>query len=245
MSKNTQFEAQPEDFLGNVPEILPERPGKLIVFEGVEGSGKTTQIAAVQTWLRQSDWLQIGKSCFSRCITTREPGGTVLGQQLRQLLLHSADQEPLQDRTELLLYAADRAQHVEGMLKPLLQKGALILCDRYTDSTVAYQGYGRQLDRVLIDQLNQLATGGLQSDLTLWLDLDVELGLARAQQRGVRDRIEQATIEFHRRVQWGFTELAAAFPDRIVRIDASQPPQQVTQQIQAVLSDRLRQWAEA
>jgi dTMP kinase len=267
MSKNTQFETLagdlssdlsgnlPKDLLRSPSEKLPRQlPGKLIVFEGVEGSGKTTQIAAVQTWFTKA-YLQEGglqesgqqpesasQRVFSQCVVTREPGGTRLGQQLRQLLLQPADDEPLQDRAELFLYAADRAQHVEGLLKPLLAQGALVLCDRYTDSTIAYQGYGRQLDRALINQLNHVATNGLQSDLTFWLDLDVELGLARAQCRGSRDRIEQATLEFHRRVQQGFTDLAKAFPDRIVRIDASLPPQQVTQQIQRVLIDRLTQW---
>ncbi|MBD1851206.1 dTMP kinase [Leptolyngbya sp. FACHB-711] len=254
MSRNTQFETVPEDLPKDLSEDLPrdlprnsfeKRPGRLVVFEGVEGSGKTTQIKAVHTWLVETHWLNNRQESplFSQCVATREPGGTGLGQQLRQLLLHPASDEPLQDRTELLLYAADRAQHVEGMLKPLLAQGALILCDRYTDSTIAYQGYGRQLDRPLIDQLNQIATSGLQSDLTLWLDLDVELGLARAQQRGSHDRIEQATIEFHHRVQQGFTDLAKTFPDRIIRIDASQPSEQVTQQIQTVLIDRLGKWA--
>lgn len=247
MSKNTHLEPpfeplSPDGSKGSHRTQSAIMPGKLIVLEGVEGSGKTTQIAALETWLMQS--LSKGSRNFSQCIVTREPGGTGLGQKLRQILLNPTEDERLQDRTELLLYAADRAQHVEGMLKPLLAQGTLILCDRYTDSTIAYQGYGRQLDRALIDQLNQIATGGLQSDLTLWLDLDVELGLARAQQRGVRDRIEQATIEFHRRVQQGFTDLAAAFPDRIVRIDASQSAEQVTQQIQAVLRDRLAEWTE-
>ncbi|WP_088890775.1 dTMP kinase [Leptolyngbya ohadii] len=239
MSKNTQFEALP----GRLSRSLSEKlPGKLIVFEGVEGSGKTTQIQAVQTWLATADLPDSVIAAFPQCVITREPGGTALGQQLRQMLLHPVTDEPLHDRTELLLYAADRAQHVEGMLKPLLAQGALILCDRFTDSTIAYQGYGRQLDRELIDQLNQIATHGLQSDLTFWLDLDVELGLARAQKRGSCDRMEQATIDFHRRVQQGFMDLAKAFPDRIVRIDASLSPEQVTQQVQGVLRERLVRW---
>lgn len=217
--------------------------GKLIVFEGVEGSGKTTQIQQTQAWLLQSGWLeQLQQQGFvSQLVTTREPGGTPLGQTLRQLLLHSPD-EPIHDRTELLLYAADRAQHVEAYLKPLLAQGAIILCDRYTDSTIAYQGYGRQLDADLIDQLNQIATNGLSSDLTLWLDVKVEIGLARAQSRAAHDRIEQIPLSFHQRVQQGFTELAQAHPHRIVRIDASQPPDRVHQQIQSALLQRLTTW---
>lgn len=218
--------------------------GRLIVFEGVEGCGKTTQLAHTQRWLQESGVLQRlqEQGYLSQLITTREPGGTELGKAIRQLLLHPETVEPIQDRTELLLYAADRAQHVEAWLKPHLQNGALILCDRFTDSTLAYQGYGRRLDLALINQLNAIATAGLHSDLTLWLDLEVEVGLARAKQRGKHDRMEQATLEFHRRVQQGFTELANTYPDRIVRVDASLNPLKVSQQIQAILQERLAVW---
>jgi dTMP kinase len=217
--------------------------GRLVVFEGVEGCGKTTQVKRSQIWLTD---LLLGNSTLSSTplIVTREPGGTELCQSIRKLLLTPATEEPMQDRTELLLYAADRAQHVEGLLMPQLALGALILCDRYTDSTVAYQGYGRGLDRSLIDQLNHIATGGLQSDLTLWLDVDVEVGLARAQQRGARDRIEQATLAFHQRVQQGFAQLAQAHPQRIVRIDASRSEAEVAEQVQAVLAARIKTWYE-
>lgn len=217
--------------------------GKLIVFEGVEGSGKTTQITQTQAWLIQSGMLeqlqQQGR--VSQLVLTREPGGTMLGKTLRQLLLHSAE-EAITDRTELLLYAADRAQHVTAFLQPLLEAGALILCDRYTDSTVAYQGYGRGLDHQLIDQLNQIATGGLQSDLTLWLDVESEIGLSRARQRAAQDRIEQADLSFHQRVQQGFTELSKRYPERIVRIDANPDPEAIAQQIQAILRQKLLTW---
>ncbi|PSB15753.1 dTMP kinase [filamentous cyanobacterium CCP1] len=217
--------------------------GRLIVFEGVEGCGKTTQIAYLRQWLEESgaveQFVKAGK--VSKLVTTREPGGTALGQEIRQLLLHSTT-EQIQARTELLLYAADRAQHVEGVLRPGLADGALILCDRYTDSTLAYQGYGRGLDRALIDQLNQIATGGLESDLTLWLDVDVKIGLERARQRGIHDRMEQATLEFHQRVQQGFMELAQSFPQRIVRVDASLDEQAVANQIQAIVQQHLAKW---
>lgn len=222
--------------------------GKLIVFEGVEGSGKTTQIEYTQAWLLKSglfNQLQpppyLCQLATSQLVTTREPGGTPLGKTLRHLLLHTTD-EPIQDRTELLLYAADRAQHVEAYLKPLLATGAMILCDRYTDSTMAYQGYGRGLDRQLIEQLNQIATGGLGSDLTFWLDVDVEVGLARARNRAAQDRIEQADLSFHCRVRQGFVELAQAYPERIVRIDASPDPVTIAQQIQQILQQRLTEW---
>jgi dTMP kinase len=213
--------------------------GRLVVFEGVEGCGKTTQVKRSQLWLTQ--FLTQSGVSTPNLITTREPGGTDLCQSIRQLLL-TPTAEPMQDRTELLLYAADRAQHVEGFLRPHLQAGSLILCDRYTDSTTAYQGYGRGLDRGLIDQLNHIATGGLKSDLTLWLDVDVEIGLARAKNRGAADRIEQATLAFHQRVQKGFAQLHQDHPDRIIRIAASGTEDQVWQTIQTELLPRLKTW---
>lgn len=218
--------------------------GKLIVFEGGEGCGKTTQLARSRQWLLESGWLDLlqAKKVVSQLVVTREPGGTALGTELRQLLLGHATPETIQDRAELLLYAADRAQHVEALLRPLLTEGALILCDRYTDSTIAYQGYGRGLDLNLIDQLNQIATNGLQSDLTLWLNLDAAIGLTRTQQRGKIDRIEQANLAFHQRVQQGFSDLAHCAPDRIVRIDADRPESEVAAQIQATLHQHLKRW---
>ncbi len=228
--------------------------GKLIVFEGGEGGGKTTQINRVQDWLRRSGWLERLKTALALpaavepLAVTREPGGTQLGLRLRGLLLDAdlTAAEPMQAPTELLLYAADRAQHVTRILQPALQRGFWVLCDRYTDSTVAYQGYGRGLDLNLIDQLNQIATAGLESDLTFWLDVEVEVGLARARQRPVAqfnlDRMEADTLEFHRRVQQGFALLARQYPQRIVRIDALAAPEQVTQQILEILEQRLRAW---
>lgn len=217
--------------------------GKLIVFEGVEGCGKTTQLQRSHHWLLQSGWvskLQASRQ-VKQLVVTREPGGTDLGASVRQILLSPA-KEPIQDRAELLLYAADRAQHVERFLRPHLAEGTIILCDRYTDSTIAYQGYGRGLDLSLIDQLNQIATRGLQSDLTIWLDLDAELGLTRTQKRGASDRIEQADLAFHRRVQQGFTALATAHPDRIFSVDASRSELEVAEQIEAALSRSLTRW---
>lgn len=217
--------------------------GLLIVFEGVEGSGKTTQMQRCLDWLQVSDLRSsIGEDGEKTpVVVTREPGGTSLGLGLRELLLEGHSYV-IQDRAELLMYAADRAQHVEEFLKPQLALGAIVLCDRYTDSTLAYQGYGRGLDLKLIQQLNQIATGGLESDLTLWLDLDVEMGLKRARQRGTADRIEQADIEFHRRVQQGFVQLADLYPQRIVRIDASLSEEEVNLAIQEILTQRLRAW---
>lgn len=217
--------------------------GRLIVFEGVEGCGKTTQVQRSQAWLLDSGLIaSLHQGHLSQLIVTRQPGGTELGQGIRQLLLNPSTQAPMQDRAELLLYMADRAQHVEELLKPQLANGALILCDRYTDSTIAYQGYGRRLDLKLIHQLNQVATGGLKSDLTLWLDLDVEVGLARTKRRGTADRMEQADLAFHRRVQQGFIDLADQNRDRVVRVDADRSEVEVTEQVQSILKQRLTEW---
>lgn len=224
--------------------------GKLIVFEGVEGGGKTTQLQRCSDWLKETSvWLEGGNSLKDKTplvVTTREPGGTLFGTRVRQLLLAAGDEHrdtAPKTRTELLLFAADRAQHVEEFLKPKLAQGAIILCDRYTDSTIAYQGYGRGIDLKLIEQLNQIATGGLESDLTLWLDVDLELGLKRARARGTADRIEQADIEFHRRVQEGFRSLYQQNPRRIVQVDANSSEQQVHSSIQKILRQRFNEWS--
>jgi len=204
--------------------------GKLIVFEGVEGCGKTTQIQLCSQWL---------ESLNISVVLTREPGGTELGKDLRRLLLEQSPIKSVGEVTELLLYAADRAQHIEEELKPNLATGKYILCDRYTDSTIAYQGYGRGLNMSIINQLNQISTGGLESDLTIWLDVDVEVGLSRKRGQATLDRIEQETISFHRRVQQGYTELAGSYPSRIMRVDGTSSQDIVQKSIQEILHNRL------
>ena len=204
--------------------------GKFIVFEGVEGCGKTTQMQLCFQWL---------ESLNISVLLTREPGGTELGKDLRALLLEKSPNKSVGEVTELLLYAADRAQHIEEELKPNLATGKFILCDRYTDSTIAYQGYGRGLDMSLINNLNQIATGGLKSDITIWLDVDVEVGLSRKRGQTKLDRIEQETMDFHRRVQQGYTELAVSNPSRIVKIDGNYNQDIVQKNIQEILQKRL------
>ncbi|MGD1808654.1 dTMP kinase [Dapis sp. BLCC M126] len=218
--------------------------GKFIVFEGVEGGGKTTQIQLLRNWLLEK--LQSGqplsKSPDLEVIITREPGGTKVGKTIRELLLNAdLSGEQIQERAELLLYAADRAQHIETLVKPCLERGAIVLCDRFIDSTIAYQGYGRGLDLALIQQLNHIATGGLKSDLTFWLDIDVEIGLTRAKNRGKIDRMEQADIQFHQRVKKGYQELAKNNP-LIVQIDANLTIEKVQQQIQEIIIQKLVKW---
>ncbi|MFP4135086.1 MAG: dTMP kinase [Halothece sp.] len=203
--------------------------GQFIVFEGLEGGGKSSQMAQTAQWLLQGG---LGKPV--EVLQTREPGGTELGQKLRSLLL-SDHYFHLNYRSELLLYAADRAQHVNQVLKPELEQGKIILCDRYIHSTTAYQGYGRGLDLNLIQQLNAIASDGLESDLTLWLDVAIETGLERVKKRGKRDRLEKADLAFHQRVRQGYEDLATQFPQQIFRIDANQSEQQVQSQIQTRL----------
>ncbi|MFS8740305.1 dTMP kinase [Synechococcus sp. WC10meta] len=195
-----------------------------ITLEGGEGVGKTTQQALLALQLRQAGY---------PCLCTREPGGTALGRALREILLHG---DPLTPLAELFLYAADRAEHVQKCILPALAAGQVVVCDRFTDSTLAYQGYGRGLDLQQVRQLNHLATGGLQPHLTLWLDLPPEVGLARS---GLADRLEQERLEFHRRVHQGFQTLAAAEPQRIVRIDAEGSPLEVAARIWSVVQPRL------
>ncbi|MEO0351467.1 MAG: dTMP kinase [Cyanobacteria bacterium P01_A01_bin.15] len=216
--------------------------GKLIVFEGIEGSGKTTQIQHLRQWLDQR--LVEGAADYpTGVIVTRQPGGTNIGQQIRQVLLQpSAGTDSLTSTSELLLYAADRAHHVERILLPALETGHLVICDRYTHSTVAYQGYGRQLKLDLIETLNTIATGGLASDLTLWLKLDVAQGLERMAARGQADRIEQAGVEFHRRVHQGFAAQAQRYGERFITVDGSLSQLAVAEQVQAVVSRYLQQW---
>ena len=202
------------------PSDLP--PGRFLVLEGVDGCGKTTQIEALRQWLPSSGLMAPG----ARLVVSREPGGTALGQALRQLLLHPPDGVQPLSRAELLLYAADRAQHVDGVLLPALEAGDWVLCDRFSGSTAAYQGHGRGLPLELIDTLEQLATGGLQADLTLWLDLPLEESLRR---RGGRpaDRIESAGEAFLERVAAGFATLASQ--RAWTRIEALQPVAAVTE----------------
>jgi dTMP kinase len=234
---------------------MDAQPGRFIVFEGSEGVGKSTQLKYLHQWLIDKGWVKRLQKHLTPdmppIMITREPGGTDLGQRLRSLLLDSAltQAQGLPSITELLLYAADRAQHVHATLKPALEGGALILCDRYTASTVAYQGYGRALDLALIEQLNAIATAGLTPDLTLWLDLDVEQGLYRARQRQPapgelqgKDRMEAAALSFHQRVREGFAAQAKADPEQMIRIDAACSRERVADQIQMVMEQKLQQW---
>jgi len=194
--------------------------GKLWTFEGGEGSGKSTQVAYLAEQLRQAGY---------PVLTTRQPGGTVHGQRIRELILTPFADDTLSQRAELFLYLADRAHHVDTVIRPALAQGQLVLCDRYTDSTLAYQGYGRGLNLQELKLLNQLATGGLQPDLVIWLDLPVEQGQTRIQARAERDRLEAEALAFHQRVHSGYAALAAENPEHWLHIDAQAAVERVSQ----------------
>ncbi len=191
-----------------------------ITFEGPEGSGKSTQIQRVGTWFRER-FREQGRAC----VITKEPGGTPISDRIRAILLDSAA-TGMDAMTELLLYAASRRQHVVEVIRPALQRGEAVFCDRYTDATLAYQGYGRLLDLERLQTLNQWATDGVKPDLTLLFDLDEEAGLARAHARNAgmdvdEGRFELEDLRFHRRVREGYLALLAAEPKRFAKIDAA------------------------
>lgn len=200
--------------------------GRFITFEGGEGVGKSTNIRFA------SDWLQ--KQGVNTLIT-REPGGTEIAEKIRDDLLKAHHDEVMSDMTELLLVFAARAQHLEKIIRPALASGTWVLCDRFTDSTIAYQGYGRGLSKQVIENLKQLVQQGMEPDCTFLLEAPLELGMRRARNRATHageqvDRFETEKIEFFQRVQQGFMELAEQFP-RFRRVDASQSLPQVQENI--------------
>ncbi|MGI9860960.1 dTMP kinase [Moorella naiadis] len=201
--------------------------GLFITLEGPDGAGKTTQMDNLAAYLAKR-----GRSVER----TREPGGTRLAEAIRQLLLKPG-YGPVDPRAEILLYAAARAQHVAERIRPALTAGKIVLCDRFADSTLAYQGYGRRLGAQLVEQINNLATANLKPDLTLLLDVPVEIGLRR--RPGGADRMEQENLEFHRRVRQGYLELARREPRRVRLIDGTRSPEAVWAEIQGILDGLL------
>ena len=205
--------------------------GIFVTLEGGDGVGKSTQLTALAARARASG---------REVVACREPGGTALGERLRDALFApDGTGPPPSAEAELLVFAAARAQLVQEVVRPALARGALVLCDRFADSTLAYQHYGRGIDRATVEAANRAATGGLAPDLTLLLDLEPEQGFARGE-RG-RDYVEREGIEFHRRVRRGFLELAAAQPQRWLVLDATRPEQQLThvawERIRTLLAD--------
>ena len=203
--------------------------GCFITIEGTEGVGKSTNVEFVRQYLAD-------KGIALRL--TREPGGTPLAEEIRELLLQPRD-EVVCDDAEILLVFAARAQHVDQVIKPSLEKGEWVLSDRFTDATFAYQGAGRGISWNRIQQLEQYVLGDLRPDLTILLDIPVEVGMARVMQRGEPDRFEREKLDFFDKVRQGYHHRLRAEPDRFALIDASQSLQGVQQQIAAALAEKL------
>ncbi|HXF93308.1 MAG TPA: dTMP kinase [Nitrospiraceae bacterium] len=217
---------------GESVNLTRERPrGVLITLEGVEGSGKTTQIRRLARLLREDG---------HRVLETREPGGTPLAEAIRRTLLRSTH-ERMDPRCEALLILAARSQHIARVIKPALDRGIVVLCDRFVDSTLAYQGYGRGLDVGVLRRLNRFATGGLEPDLSLLFDLPVGAGLTRRQRNKLeQNRLDRESRRFHNAVRRGFLELAAREPSRIVVLDGTKPADTLAEEVAAIVRRFLR-----
>jgi dTMP kinase len=201
-----------------------------ITLEGPEGSGKTCQLADLAGFLNLEGY---------PVIATREPGGTSIGDQIRAVLSDLGNTE-MHPRTEILLFQASRSQLIEQVILPGISDGGVVLCDRYADSTLAYQGYGHKVDLEMLRALIKFATGGLKPDLTLLLDVDVEEGLRRRASGGEWNRLDAYNLEFHKRVRQGYFQLVRDDPHRWVIIDAGQPPDKVQKDIRKVVLERLK-----
>lgn len=204
-----------------------------ITFEGPDGSGKTTQISLLGRYL--------AKQGYPICLT-REPGGTPIGEQIR-VVLHDRANREMNPRAELLLYSASRAQLVEEVIRPALEAGQIVLCDRFYDSSLAYQGYGRGLDLEVLRQITAFATGGLRPDLTVYIDVEPEVGLIRRQRDGSAEwnRLDALALEFHQRVREGYRCLIAAEPERWISVDGNRPVEAVQDEIRVIVLKRLAQ----
>lgn len=205
--------------------------GRFITFEGVEGCGKSTQMARLRAWMEEGG-LPV--------LATREPGGTKVGEGIRELLLAPRD-EGLDAGAELLLYEAARAQHVSEVIRPALEAGVHVLCDRFFDSTTAYQAFGRGLDEEMVLELNRMASGGLVPDLTLLFSVAIEEGLDRARGESAGDRLEGESLAFHRKVQTGFEALAKREPGRFRALDDG-AIEQVHEEVVSIVKERF-EWA--
>jgi dTMP kinase len=210
--------------------------GTFITFEGIEGSGKSTQIAMLANYLTARG---------VRHVLTREPGGTLIGDQVRKILLDPANRS-LDPAAELLLYAASRAQHLREIIMPALADGTNVLCDRFSDATLAYQGYGRGLDIDMIRALDRIVTSGMRPDLTVLFDIEAVSGIARARGRNhsrgleAEARFENEELAFHERVRQGYLTLVAQEPERIRVVDASSSPEVVQAKVRKLVDERLR-----
>jgi dTMP kinase len=204
-----------------------------ITFEGPDGCGKSTQATLLAEHLEQ-----LGYTVF----LTREPGGTSIGDQIRTVLLDNLDNQDMHPRTEILLFSASRAQHVEEAIRPALKAGPIVISDRFYDSTLAYQGHGRGLDLEALRQITRFATGGLAPDLTVYIDIEVEVGLERCLKdgRGHWNRLDQLDLGFHRRVRAGYQALLEAEPGRWVTVEGNRPVDAVQSDVRQIVLERLQ-----
>ncbi len=205
-----------------------------ITFEGPEGSGKSTQVRFLVEWLKERG--------FS-VLSTREPGGTAIGNAVRQVLL-DVQHAGMRPRTEVFLFSAARAQLVDEVIRPFLERGGVVVSDRYADSTLAYQGYGHGMDLGMLRRISEFATGGLWPDLTIYLDVPVEEGLRRKRKANIRgegelNRLDMADVEFHRRVRNGYLALAESDPARWRVLDGTKPADSLRDEIEKVVSEML------
>ena len=204
--------------------------GFLLSFEGIEGCGKTTQLRRLAQRLRSLGYL---------VVETREPGGSPISEQIRSVLLDVSNRG-MDRRCELLLYLASRAQHLGDIIRPAMEKGAIVLCDRFADATLAYQGYGRQLGASVIRRFNQFAAGGVVPNLTVLLDIPVSIGLERKRRAGGLDRLDLEREMFHEAVRKGYLRIAKQEPRRIRVIDGTAPVDEVTRVVSRIVDERLR-----
>ena len=197
--------------------------GIFITLEGPDGAGKSTQVENIKSYFENAG---------REVVVSREPGGTPISEKLRNIVLDNGNAE-MDDITEMFVYAAARAQHVSEKIRPALDKGSVVVCDRFVDSSIAYQGYGRNLgDQV--GEVNRYATGGLEPDVTFFMDLDPEIGRSRIG-KDVRDRLEQQKLEFHYRVYDGYKAICEKYPERVVRIDATRTIEEIKEDIYSKL----------
>lgn len=223
--------------ISSAPEgFCSGKKGFFVTFEGTEGSGKSTQAALAAEFLARQGW---------EVVSTREPGGTAFGCRLREMLLTN-DSAPIPAVSELFLYCADRAQHIQSLIRPALAEAKCVICDRFSDATIAYQAWGRGLPATEIERMNALACDGLVPDLTILLDICLEDGLCRALERNrekqsTEDRFERETLDFHQRVRRGYLALADANPHRFRVIAAHSSPQQVHRRVIKTITDALGQ----
>ncbi len=202
-----------------------------ITLEGPEGSGKSSQIGLLAAFLREEGF---------KVVTTREPGGTPIGDEIRACV-HNVANTAMTPIAEMLLYSASRAQLVETLIRPSLAAGHIVLCDRFADSTIAYQGYGRGLNLAHLQQVTEIATGGLQPTLTFLLDIDVQRGLARRTDGGLEmNRLDLETVHFHQRVREGYHQLVKADPNRWIVVDAERPLAAIQADLQTQILTRLK-----